>query len=43
MVKIKIERKKLEEENNQRSTFVKRGNGVLKKACELSIYVTLML
>ncbi|CAM6014101.1 unnamed protein product [Sphagnum balticum] len=37
MGKVKIETKKLEEENNRRSTFAKRGNGVLKKACELSI------
>ncbi len=37
MGKVKIETKKLEEENNRRSIFAKRGNGVLKKACELSI------
>jgi hypothetical protein len=37
MGKVKLQMKKLEEENNWRSTFAKRGNGVLKKACELSI------
>jgi hypothetical protein len=37
MGKVKIETKKLEEETNRRSTFTKRGSGVLKKACELSI------
>jgi hypothetical protein len=37
IVKVKLQTKKLQEENNRRSTFAKRGNGVLKKACELSI------
>jgi hypothetical protein len=43
MGKVKLQMKKLEEENNWRSTFAKRGNGVLKKACDFQSYVTLML